>query len=591
MYAVSNAYKQAMKADSQFSRITGTVGDVTFTDIDIVSGSLTLQNQCGESDVILGAVYVGELHCTFQSLNIPRYSWVGLDITLSYWQCVDEANDTWEEVPLGIYRIDNAEHTEQGVNVTAYDRMNLFEEPCSVDSSTGYAYDLLLLACTECHVTLGMTRAEVEAFPNTGYLINLYGENDIVTWRDYLSQLSAAIGAFCTIDRAGRLVLRKYAQNAVDTIDWDERATGGSFADFETKYTAIELEAVVANKVETFTVTPDDGLTYSLGANPFIQSGVVSLRETMCRNILTALQSVHYVPFSFQMLGNPAYDLGDVLRFSNGIGDGNKISCLTSYSWTFHAQYNATGAGTDPALATALDKPDKELASVMSKVSASETHYYTYTNAYQLSVSPNQTRQFLDIRFATIVKATVIFQCEILLNASVDDTKCVITYKQNGVEIARHPKETWIDGDHVLHLLYVMRLNDNELYRFTAEIKAIGGTITIPVQGVHAVISGRGLASEKDWDGFIDIEETAHRIPCDGEMDVFSFSATPTIAQVVPIVPAITDETTLIDISDNFDIKTMSDKILVNKKQMKDYTWGQLSQKTWAELKDEYIWG
>jgi hypothetical protein len=74
-------------------------------------------------------------------------------------------------------------------------------------------------------------------------------------------------------------------------------------------------------------------------------------------------------------------------------------------------------------------------------------------------------------------------------------------------------------------------------------------------------------------------------------MDVFSFSASPTIAHVVPIAPAINDETTLIDLDNNIVIKTMSDKILVNKKQMKDYTWSQLSQKTWAELKDEYIWG
>lgn len=591
MYAVSNAYKAAMKADSQFSRITGAVGDVTFTDIDIVSGSLTLQNQCGESDVILGAVYVGELHCTFESLNIPRYSWVGLDITLSYWQCVNEANDTWEEVPLGIYRIDNAEHTEQGVNVTAYDRMNLFEEPCSIDSSTGYAYDLLLLACTECHVTLGMTRAEVEVFPNTGYLINLYGENDIVTWRDYLSQLSSAIGAFCTIDRTGRLVLRKYTQTAVDTIDWNERATGGSFADFETKYTAIELEAVVANKVETFTVTPDDGLTYSLGANPFLQSGVVSLRETMCRNILTALQSVHYVPFSFQMLGNPAYDLGDVLVFSNGIGDGNKKSCLTSYQWIFHGQYSASGAGTDPALLNATDKVDKELASVMSKISATETHYYTFTNASGITIAPGKTKEILNIRFATMTKATVIFQAEVLLNASSDDTIGIVTYRQNGAAISRHPTETWIDGDHVLHLLYVMRLADQTLYRFTAELEASVGTITIPEQGVHAVISGRGLASEKDWDGYLDFKEILPMLPIKKNMDVRAFEATPTATQIAPTASSITNNAPKFGIKKNMTVKAMSDTVLMNKKYMINETWAELAEKTWAELNDDYVWG
>lgn len=588
MYAVSNAYKTAMKAASQNGKITGTVGNVSFTEANIVSGSLTVQNQLADSEIILGAVYVGELTCTFTGLQVSRYTWVGKVITLSYWQEIGE--DEWEEVPLGIFTVDSAEHTEQGVSVTAYDRMMIFDKPCNYSTATGAAYDLLILACTECGVTLGMTQAEVEELPNSSYILNMYGENDISTWRDYLSQLSAALGAFCRITRDGKLVLKRYQTSAADTIDWTDRNSGGSFADFETRFTAVSLDVVEAETMEYFADDPDDGLTYSLGANPFLQSGVKTLRETMCRNILASLGNVDYVPFNFEMLGNPAYDLGDVLVFSNGIGDATKKSCLTAFSWTFNGAYQASGAGTDPALANADGKLDKEIANAISQISATETRYYTYTNAGPLTIEPNASREIVDIRFATITKATVIFQAEVLLSASVDDTVGEVTYYLNNVEVSRHPTETWIDGSHILHLLYVIRLNDSTLYRFTAELKATGGKITIPAYGVHAVISGRGLAAEEEFDGYIDIIEPIRRATLSDGI-TGKYISEEVEAEIITPVSGSTSDYIRKSPLDSIHGKRIHEVPSVGKDLVSAYTWSEISDSTWAQIEDGFIWG
>ena len=62
----------------------------------------------------------------------------------------------------------------------------------------------------------------------------------------------------------------------------------------------------------------DDALTMNLGVNPLMQFGLKSVREKMLREILTALQKVNYVPFDSSTIGNPALEVGDVLKFSGG---------------------------------------------------------------------------------------------------------------------------------------------------------------------------------------------------------------------------------------------------------------------------------
>jgi hypothetical protein len=48
MYSVSDQYKTAMKQPVQRFRMTGTAGDLSFSDENILSGSFHLTNQCSD---------------------------------------------------------------------------------------------------------------------------------------------------------------------------------------------------------------------------------------------------------------------------------------------------------------------------------------------------------------------------------------------------------------------------------------------------------------------------------------------------------------------------------------------------------------
>ena len=80
--------------------------------------------------------------------------------------------------------------------------------------------------------------------------------------------------------------------------DFAEAPVFQHFSDFVTRYTAGQFhQPAVAGPSEYYALEEDDGLTMNLGINPLLQFGLEETRAELCRNILTALSVVNYVPF------------------------------------------------------------------------------------------------------------------------------------------------------------------------------------------------------------------------------------------------------------------------------------------------------
>ena len=252
MYQVSNAFKLAANQAVQEHRISGTIGSVSFSETNIVDGSFVITNQSTDtSDVVLGSCYVGQLTAEFIGLNIAWGKWINKTITPIF-ELKTDAN-TWESVPLGIFKIKEANHTERGVQITAYDNMIKFDKKFKKSHFMNMSgmWNIIQQLCTDSGVTLGMTRAEIEALPNgdrTG--INIYGSkgkkaefaNDITTNRDLLFWVAQTLGCFATINRLGQLEFRKYTQTVVDKVSDHNRIEGATFADYVTHYVGIYIE-------------------------------------------------------------------------------------------------------------------------------------------------------------------------------------------------------------------------------------------------------------------------------------------------------------------------------------------------------------
>ena len=189
MYTGSADFQTANSKPIQKQRITGTVNAVPFTAAHILTGSLTITNQCSDSsDTKIGAVYISKLQVTFlPNLPIPASSWKNRKIVVNFGLCIDEEHDTWEDFQLGVWYVSEANITLNGIAVTAYDVMSRFDKPLPASYvMSGQVAQIARAVCEACDVQFGMTDREAAGLPNGTRPLGLYTPNDCATYRDVL---------------------------------------------------------------------------------------------------------------------------------------------------------------------------------------------------------------------------------------------------------------------------------------------------------------------------------------------------------------------------------------------------------------------
>ena len=263
----------------------------------------------------------------------------------------------------------------------------------------GTAYGMMALCSTACGVELAQSQAEIEALPNGSELLSIYPENDIETYRDVLYFTAQVLGGFFCINREGKLEFRQYGETPVMEILQKHRFSS-SFSDFVTRYTAVSSTNLRTQTSEYYALEEDDGLTMNLGVNPLLQFGLEETREELCRNILTALSAVNYVPFDSDTIGNPALDLGDVLTFSGGQADAQQITCVTSFTVKIGGRQSLKCVGKNPRLSQAKSKNDKNISGLLNQIEAGKIGIHTFTNASEYSIGETDVR-IISIEFAS----------------------------------------------------------------------------------------------------------------------------------------------------------------------------------------------
>ena len=550
MYPVSKEYQKAISESSRSFFWTGAImtkagKKYTFGNKDIVKGSGYISRQCsGSSEIELGSVYAAELGISLFS-DIDRYSLEDASITLSFH--LKAGAETYEEVPMGIFYIAEANRKIKTLELKAYDAMLNLDKNFDKGLSSAFPYDFLSLLSKACHVELAQTKEEIEALTNGTELLGIYQENDIETWRDFLYYLAQALGCFSTIDREGKLRLIPYGITDNKTVDSRHRFSS-TFSDFVTRYTAVSSTNKKTDIAEYYSVKPDDGLTMNLGVNPLLQFGLEEKRKRIINNILSAVTVVNYVPFDSDTIGDPALDLGDVIKFTGGHADETKRSAITSIETKINGKQKIKCVGKNPRRAGAKSKNDKNIAGLQSSMNENKLSIYTYVNALKISAGAEKT-SIINIEFASGDETNAEFHAEVILDVRsnavsrradaettieigeeskvisipvnwTDDGKTILKayYVLDGKEVEQfHPSETWFSGKHLLNLYYpIIEMKANELHTFEVLIELTDGTATIEPQNAMATISGQGLGAQERWDGRITVDEEIKMVELSG---------------------------------------------------------------------------
>ncbi|GLC79332.1 hypothetical protein [Lacrimispora brassicae] len=573
MYPVSEAFLAAVQENTRkfywTGRITTKAGAVyEFGNKDIVKGSGYISSQCcGSSEIEIGTVYAGEMGITLYS-GIDRYTLEDAKIELFYHLRV--AGETFEQVPMGIFEVSEANRTLYCLEIKAYDYLLRFEKNFNGFETVGNAYAFLALCCKACDVVLAHTQTEIEAMPNGLELLSVYTENDIETYRDVLYYVGQVLGGFFCMNREGKLELRKYGNKPVVTVSRKQRFSS-SFSDFITRYTAISSTNIRTQIAEYYALEQDDGLTMNLGVNPLLQFGLEETRKTLLKHILADLAVIRYVPFDSDTIGNPALDLGDVLVFSGGHADETQLACVTAFQIKINGRHSLKCVGKNPRLAQAKSKNDKNISGLLNQIEAGKIGIHTFTNASAYSVSSMDTK-IISIEFAAAEETHVQFFAIVLVNVAADgiveigkaagtvvvpvpsvagdgtetvtdvslevelpvtvstDGRAVayVKYELNDEEILLHyPVETWGSGKHVLPLYYpIEKLIPNFTNTFNVYLRMENGTGQIETGSCIASISGQGMAAAAGWDGKIELQEAVRQLRLETGLTVKGFVET-----------------------------------------------------------------
>lgn len=556
MYPVSDAFMQAIKSNTRKYYWTGTITTsdkktYEFENEDIVKGSGYISRQCcGNSEIELGSVYAAELGISL-FCDIDRYTLDGAEIKLWFHLLLDDGST--ESIPIGVFYVAEANRRIKTLELKAYDGMLNLDKSFNKGLSSASPYEFLSLLSKACHVELAQTKEEIEALPNGTELLGIYQDNDIESWRDFLYYLAQTLGCFAVIDRYGKLCLTSYKSTPFMAIDIRHRFSS-SFSDFVTRYTAVSSTNKKTETAEYYAKDPDDGLTMNLGVNPLLQFGLEETRKRIINAILNVVSSIEYVPFDSETIGNPALDLGDVLRFTGGHADETKQSAITSIYTKINGKQTVKCVGKNPRLAAAKSKNDKNISGLISSIGETKLSIYTFTNALALNAGEEKL-SIINMEFASGDETNAEFHAQAImdvqsnpdtrmltaettidLGTTTDDegnevenkkvisfplswnedgkTALSVFYVLDGHEVEEfHPKESWLSGKHLLTLYYpIIGLTANQLHTFEVLISIKNGTGHIEAQNIMATITGQGLGVQERWDGRITADDTLKKI-------------------------------------------------------------------------------
>lgn len=503
MYQVSESFSQLMHSYIIHPALKGTVGDLSFTQDDILEGSFRCCNQCvSVNDVKVGGVFVGELQFTLlRSVANTRGDWYGKVIRCEYGL---SAGGTTEYIPCPSYEytINEATWTENGLRIVAYDNMLKLDKAYSNEQSSGQPWNWLQFVAAKTGIVLGNTQAEIEAMPNGTKVIGLFSIDKIETYRDLISYLSATLAGFATIDRSGRLIIRQFNSSFVDTIDSDSRFAGCTFSDYTTRYTGLSVVNSETNETIYVHVNPDDGLTMNLGNNPFMQYGIEATKSEMRNNILAAIQSFQYVPFKTTMLGCCAYDLGDVIKFTGGIA-GQSKSCIMFYDFGLN-DYGIAGYGDNPALESAQSKSDKNITGLSKQQSSEHLAVTNFTNIGEVGISDEWTK-IGGVAFYVEKEQTVLFHGVSKHNL---DTAGTVRYKYvlNDIDVDFIHECQYDEGIDTTTLFLPFVVPATLTQRLDIYVQSDDATGTVENLDMRGAILGAGVIAAT-WDGTINIIE------------------------------------------------------------------------------------
>ena len=588
MYPIDNDILAKFKANKkQYIRITLDSGEV-ITEEDIVENGLSVNRYSVSGDMIeLGSVISAELTLSLDNTDgtFDEVTFLGNEMFVEIG--VMGSNDEVAYVPLGYFTADEAPRKLQQINLTALDRMMKFEKEIS-ETSLVFPYTVAELydrICTVCGV---QSETSSSSLLNANFVIQKYPEGGY-TYRNLLSFIGEITCTCSFIDWQGKLVSKWYS-NTSTTIGLSDRYTSDIYED------PLTITGVQVSDGEDIYVAGTDGYVLTVADNPLIQSNW----QTIADSLNTVLSGFTYTPFSATTQPMPHIYPLDIVTFVTK--DNASVTCIIS-DWTFYSNCrntNMAGRGMSDVQAGygtsgGLTRQEASMINQLIGNNKNVLAFYELRNPAAHVIRNGSKQRILHLKLASNTNTRV--QIHINANLATTDTNSdgfttvACTYVIDGEEAVIQPYETYIDGSHVLHLMYILPMMANTIRYFNLFMEAGSGTVTIDKGAVWLYASGLGIVGDAKWDGELDLEDATEPILLAEVAFGSGITESVTTRAWRPIKLTLSDNASGVSMNEMTVASNVSERVLFNKLYLSEETWTQANAHTWANVYQNYIWG
>lgn len=305
-YNVSNEYKNIIYSGDAKHKLKLLFNGIEYNDSNIKTESVKITSKIlsnGDERFSLDNFVSKEVELVIHDIDLED---IVAPVSISIGTLIDENNDTYEYVPIGIFNIDETPTTDNGkTTIKLKDNAVKFDFPYDgseiIENNDGEATMLQILQdiCTKAGVQL-----ETTDFINKDTKVSVWDNS--INARVYVMYISEKAGCIATINRSGNLELINLSQSS--TIDLDPLLME-SYKEGE----KLQISRVVyEDAIRKFEYGNEDyGTLYINSSNPYITN------TTEILNIYNSINGFNIYSMNIsKILGNPAIDPWDIIQFT-----------------------------------------------------------------------------------------------------------------------------------------------------------------------------------------------------------------------------------------------------------------------------------
>lgn len=509
------------------------IGDTTYT-TGISSGSLYLHRMIVDTDFILGNPIANMFEV--QMYNVSDVSGQSIEV-IQY--------EGTNETPLFKGVIDSAKLDKGGYyrNIVAYDLFYSYRETNVALWWEGFWSTRVNATVKELRQSLltymSLTEVSGITLPNDDLTVTKNIALSLAYFGDMLRVICECQACFPNINASGVIEYIIPDNTTSSPSEPEYRGAESNFEDFTTPtYGAVKI---YQDNVLYYSAGSGDAVVIS--DNFLLKNMSPTTLSSACQSIIDVVSKMSYTPCEIVMIeSDTSYTLGQTFATTKGTHFvfSDVLKGIQFIEQTLSCSGEETSTDT-PVISMSNVLLQNQISEVAS---SGEIKYYEYHNGNLYNISSGSRKRILKLTIASTKVTRTIVNIEINLTTTDTDSNGYTTVKAQymiGSEFqVLEPTETYIDGSHVMHLMYVLSVQADTTTQFSVYLTANSGNIFIARGGIIAIASGTGIVGDGVWDGTFDLED-----------EVTSF-AEPTIifGDVTESVTITTDTPTSASISD-----------------------------------------